>query len=375
MKIRLGDICDIDWGNTSLTKKSYKTEGKFLAVSAKGCDGRINHYEHEADVCVLSAIGAQCGKMFLPQEKFTAIKNTITLTPNRQKVDSKYLFYLFTHVELPKRGAAQPFISKGDIQKFEIEHLPNLKEQNRIITKLYAAFAGIDKIKKMVASKIEKNNSLIQNYLENIFTSNKNLFKLKDCCEIKPSKSEISNLNDTAEVSFMPMKALGINNKFIIPNQKRKLGDVKGNYTYFSEGDVLLAKITPCFENGKLGIASNLLNGVGFGSSEYIVFRPNKKIKNEWLYHFLNRKKFRLDGAQNMSGAVGHKRVNKNFIEETLIPIPSVKEQVKILSTITSLSNHSKTINEIAIKKQKEINFLKQSILKKFLNIKKEKAA
>ena len=79
MKTNLGKICDIDWGNTSLTKKSYVENGKYLAVSAKGCDGRINHYEHDEDVCILSAIGAQCGKMFFPQEKFTAIKNTITL--------------------------------------------------------------------------------------------------------------------------------------------------------------------------------------------------------------------------------------------------------------------------------------------------------
>ena len=69
MIIKLGTICTIDWGNTSLTKKSYQEDGKFIAVSATGCDGRINHYEHEEDVCVLSAIGAQCGKMFFPQEK------------------------------------------------------------------------------------------------------------------------------------------------------------------------------------------------------------------------------------------------------------------------------------------------------------------
>jgi len=163
--------------------------------------------------------------------------------------------------------------------------------------------------------------------------------------------------------------------KLAIPNQKRRLGDVKGNYTYFCEEDILLAKITPCFENGKLGIASKLLNSTGFGSSEFIVFRTNKNLKKEWLYYFLNREKFRIDGSKNMSGAVGHKRVNKDFIEESLIPIPSVDEQTKIITTINSLSNHSKIIKEIAIKKIKEINSLKQSILKKFLNVETTKAA
>ena len=130
MITKLGEICTIDWGNTSLTKKSYQEDGKFLAVSATGCDGRINHYEHEEDVCVLSAIGAQCGKMFFPQEKFTAIKNTITLKPKKELVNSKFLYYLFTFIELPKRGAAQPFISKGDIEKFEMI-FPELEEQQQ----------------------------------------------------------------------------------------------------------------------------------------------------------------------------------------------------------------------------------------------------
>jgi restriction endonuclease S subunit len=122
--LKLKDICEIDWGNTSLTKKAYEVDGEYLAVSATGADGKISHYEHEDDVCVLSAIGAQCGKMFFPQQRFTAIKNTITLTPKRELVNSKYLYHLFTHIKLPKRGAAQPFISKGDIEKFELPHLP-----------------------------------------------------------------------------------------------------------------------------------------------------------------------------------------------------------------------------------------------------------
>ena len=70
----IGDIAKIDWGNTNLTKKAYVPDGKFLAVSAAGADGRIDHAEHKALTPVLSAIGANCGKMFLPNEDFTAIK-------------------------------------------------------------------------------------------------------------------------------------------------------------------------------------------------------------------------------------------------------------------------------------------------------------
>src|SRR4051812_49181783 len=102
---------------------------------------------------------------------------------------------------------------------------------------------------------------------------------LKELCELKPPKSEArERIAANALVSFAPMEDLGINRKFLQPSQVKPLSSVVGSYTYFADGDVLLAKITPCFENGKLGIAINLKNGVGFGSSEFIVLRPSRQL-------------------------------------------------------------------------------------------------
>ena len=108
-----------------------------------------------------------------------------------------------------------------------------------------------------------------------------NTAKLSEVCEIQPPKKEVKNIveNDSA-VSFMGMNSLSIEKMYANPEEIRSLSSVYSGYTYFAENDVLLAKITPCFENGKLGIARGLKNGVGFGSSEYIVFRPNKKLTN-----------------------------------------------------------------------------------------------
>jgi type I restriction enzyme S subunit len=121
-----------------LTKASFIEGGKYLAVSAAGADGRIDKAEHKAFTPVLSAIGANCGRMFLPDEDFTAIKNTITLAPNQDDVIGKFLFHLLEYVSLPIRGAGQPFISKGDIQGFDVR-IPPLDEQKRIVAKLDAA--------------------------------------------------------------------------------------------------------------------------------------------------------------------------------------------------------------------------------------------
>jgi type I restriction enzyme, S subunit len=158
---------------------------------------------------------------------------------------------------------------------------------------------------------------------------------LGEVCQIRPSKREAyDKVPADSLVSFLPMEDLGIDEKFARGTRTKPLSAVVGSYTYFSDGDVLLAKITPCFENGKLGIAEGLSNGVGFGSSEYIVFRPDRILSKEWLYYYLSRDAFRSEGVARMSGAVGHKRVAKEFIESYLIPLPSISEQQRIVGIL-----------------------------------------
>lgn len=158
---------------------------------------------------------------------------------------------------------------------------------------------------------------------------------LGEVCTIKPPKAEAKKkLTGSDEVSFAPMEDLGIGVKYLQPRRTRSLDDVSGSYTYFAEGDVLLAKITPCFENGKLGIARGLTNGVGFGSSEYIVLRPEPALDAEFLYYYLARPIFFEEGARTMTGAVGHKRVTKEFVESYPIPIPPLSEQQRIVAIL-----------------------------------------
>jgi type I restriction enzyme S subunit len=159
--------------------------------------------------------------------------------------------------------------------------------------------------------------------------------RIGEIATIKPPKSEArERVAADALVSFLPMEDLGIAIKYPEPKQTKRLSDVVGSYTYFADGDVLLAKITPCFENGKLGIAKGLKNGIGFGSSEFIVIRPDSTVSNEWLFHFLSREDFRNEGAQRMGGAVGQQRVPKEFVEGYEIPVPPLAEQQRIVGVL-----------------------------------------
>jgi type I restriction enzyme S subunit len=159
--------------------------------------------------------------------------------------------------------------------------------------------------------------------------------QLSQVCVIRPPKSEArKRLDSNAPVTFAPMEDLGIDRKYLEASQVKPLSLVSGSYTYFADGDVLLAKITPCFENGKLGIAANLSNGVGFGSSEFFVLRPTEILDSEFLYYYLSRDDFRSEGAALMGGAVGHQRVPKEFVEGYPVPVPLIAEQRRIVSIL-----------------------------------------
>lgn len=127
----LGEVAVVDWGNTNLTKRVYDPAGKYLGVSAAGCDGRLHHAEHVVGTTVISAIGEYAGRVYYPREEFTAIKNTITVKGKEGVVDDDYLYYLLVKNRIPRRGAAQPFLSKGDTVAYPI-NLPPLDMQRAI---------------------------------------------------------------------------------------------------------------------------------------------------------------------------------------------------------------------------------------------------
>ena len=158
--------------------------------------------------------------------------------------------------------------------------------------------------------------------------------QIGDICTINPPKSELSHLPTDAKVSFVPMADLKENRIAFVAKEYRLLGEVGASYTYFADNDVLLAKVTPCFENGKASIAKNLENGIGFGSSEFYVLRSSEKALPEWIYFCVTHPLFRQSGIKNMTGTGGLQRVPRNFIEDYEIPLPPLDVQREIVEEI-----------------------------------------
>lgn len=163
------------------------------------------------------------------------------------------------------------------------------------------------------------------------------IVKLGDVCEINPKKSEISNLPPETIVSFVPMATVNEHRKSFVPTEERTLSEVYSGYTYFQNGDVLLAKVTPCFENGKSGIATGLTNNIGFGSSEFFVLRPNPdRVLSDYIYRLISTDAFIEQGKTKMTGTGGLQRIPRDFISSYSIPLPPLAVQEEIVSEIES---------------------------------------
>lgn len=152
--------------------------------------------------------------------------------------------------------------------------------------------------------------------------------RLRFTVNLNPVKSELDIPEDTL-VSFIPMEAVNFDKNLTL-TEERNLDEVYKGYTYFKNGDVVLAKITPCFENGKSAIAQNLTNGIAFGTTELHVLRSQNSINNHFLYYLIKSDSFMKIGESEMYGAGGQKRIPEEFIKNFFIGLPPYYEQTAI---------------------------------------------
>lgn len=181
--------------------------------------------------------------------------------------------------------------------------------------------------------------------------------RIRHAANLNPSKRETQHLPRDLQVDFLPMEAVGTDGR--ISRQKKKpIESVIDGFTYFREGDVALAKITPCFENGKCAVMRDLAEGVGFGTTELIVLRPKPdQAVSEYLFYLLSSEPFRVLGESEMYGAGGQKRVSDNFVQNFRIAFPPVPEQKEIAAF---LDHEAARIDALIEEQQRLIELLKE---------------
>ena len=178
--------------------------------------------------------------------------------------------------------------------------------------------------------------------------------RLKHLANINPSKSNVSHLPPETLVSFVPLADFGTDGE-IHDTEARPLEEVYDGYTYFQEGDIAIAKITPSFENEKGAICTGLENGIGFGTTELHVIRPSQDTNTRYLWYALRTKPFMDLGEASMRGVAGQQRVPEEFVGNFEIPYYPLERQREIADF---LDFNTRKINELIEKNQRLIELL-----------------
>lgn len=332
--------------SNKIKSSDYKSSGSFPIIDQS--DNYIaGYWDNEEDVfrvkkpVTIFGDHTRCFKYV--DFDFVLGADGVKILQPTDKFDPKFYYFLIREIQINNLGYSRHFKELKD-KKIP---LPPLSIQEEIV-------AEIDGFQKI----IDGAKAVVANYKPKIdIDPDWEMVELGEVCEVNPKKSEVKDLAQDTEVSFVPMADLNENQIDFTPNQIKTLSEVYKGYTYFKEDDVLLAKVTPCFENGKAGIAKGLKNGIGFGSSEYFVIRPNKKILSTWIYLNVITDSFRNGGKLNMTGTGGLQRVPPDFVKSSLIPLPDIKTQGQIVAQIEkeqALVNANKQLIEIFEQKIKD---------------------
>ena len=267
-------------------------------------------------------------------------------------VDKKFIYYFYLNLDSNKRlkplyKGLRNTISKETFFSFNT-FIPPLSEQQKIAQFLDEKTAKIDQAvdlaEKQIALLKEHKQILIQNAVTRGLNPDVPLKdsgvewigqvpehwevkKLKYLAKLSPSKSEIT-CNHEESCSFIPMEKLKLNT--LVLDEIKQIKNVYSAYTYFRDEDLLIAKVTPCFENKNFAIAKNLVNSIGFGSSEIYVLRAYNNLLNKFLFYRLQEQNFMEIAISKMSGTGGLKRVPSEFINNFQLALPPFCEQQKI---------------------------------------------
>lgn len=201
-------------------------------------------------------------------------------------------------------------------------------------------------------------DSRVHQYDFNLHSAHHPNLPLKQLTHINP-RTVFSGVKDETPLTFLPMESISDEDGTIASPQQRNYSENVG-YTSFQEGDLLWAKITPCMENGKSAVAQNLLNGFGFGSTEYHVLRPKSgDLSIHYLHAILRMKRLRKAAENYFGGSSGHQRVDEAFFYRLTVPVPPPEIQKQLAKCIESMRQEARQLRSNALT---ELNAAKRRI-------------
>lgn len=370
--VQLNALCKINMGQ-SPESSSYNTEKIGLPFYQGNADFG-NMYPRTRIWCsnpkkiaekddVLLSVRAPIGAVNITQERCCIGRGVCALTPIEGVCNPHYLYYLIKSKNdtLNRLGTGSTFkaVGRKTIEQLSVPDYSWLEQQN-----ICQNLQKLDDIIECRNKEVRLLNELVQSRFVELFEDpNIPKVRLGECCIINPKKSSDNRLsNNDLMVSFVSMSDVSENGQ-VVTRHHKQYKSVKSGFTYFAENDVLFAKITPCMENGKGGIAKGLLNGIGFGSTEFHVLRPISGVTNSyWLYELTSFPQFRKAAEVNMTGSAGQRRVPASFLANYRVSLPPIGLQNQFADFVQQLDK-----SKLAVQKSlEELETLKKSLMQQY---------
>lgn len=352
----------------SITSDSIDGEGSYPVYGGGALRGYTESYTHEGNYILIGRQGANCGSVRQVNGKFFASEHAVVVSHN-SGVDNEWLYYLLESMNLNQYSisAAQPGLAVNTIKNLEV-NLPSYDLQigiRKYIDKKTKIFETIIKQKENLIELLEEQRqSIITEAVTKGLNPNVKMKdsgvewigeipehwevkRLKNVLDLNPNKNEVNALKGL-RVTFLPMENILGPNEVDISITKN-IEDVYSGYTYFKNNDLVMAKVTPCFENGNIAVMQNLENSIGFGTTELHVLRAKPKQNITFYFYLAQSAPFKQEGVSSMYGVGGLKRIPSEFIFNYKFAMPSVSEQNEIVEFLnekcTELESIKKLIN------------------------------
>ena len=369
--VRIGQVFGLQAGKNITAASIYEEKSEqhpYLCFGGNGVRGYVSSYNCEGHFAIIGRQGALCGNINFAQGQFYATEHAVVVA-HYHLSDVVWCGWFLRALNLNQyaTATAQPGLSVANIVKVLLP-LPPLAEQKRIAAKIEALLSLVDRY-AVAYDKLERLNAKfpdeIRKSILQYAVQGKLVPQLSSETPVAPLGTpidkvpfaipaswqwvllqQVATFNPrvivpelTQEVSFVPMANVSPGYlSQLLTTETCKFLDKKTGYTKFADGDVLLAKITPCFQNLKSVVAQHLHNGIGLGSSEFHVLRAQEKLViPEYLLLFLKSPFLIEYGKKNFKGTAGQQRIGTAELKACAFPLPPLAEQKRIVARVNEL--------------------------------------
>lgn len=357
----LGEACEMYQPKT-ISGKDMVEDGAYLVYGANGVIGRYNQFNHEEPQLLITCRGATCGSVNISAPRSWVTGNAMVVRPKNGTLEMRYLEYLFRGgIDISKAitGAAQPQITRTNLEPLEISFPESLAEQQRIVGLLDEAFEGLATAKANAEKNLQNARALFESHLQTVFTQRGPGWvekRFDEVCAIT------STLVDPRKKEFLDLTHVGAGNiesktgVFVDLKTAREEGLISGKFL-FDESMVLYSKIRPYL----MKVARPDFEGLCSADMYPLAPIPNV-VTRDYLFHLLLSKHF-TDYAIQGSARAGMPKVNRDHLFEFRVWLPDVKKQKQLAANLDDLHEETHRLARLYERKHAALSALKKSLL------------